>query len=622
MKTKILAYVALVLACIGVACSQPSGAPAPTPTSSAVVAHPAIPSVPSLPADVDDPKPPSASRPPLVPKVDTRTPGQIADAACRGAGGIWYCGARKAPLMAGNASSGQCGPACTVPAWFLDFADISGCASDSNSGTSATCTGAGIGPLLHVSQLYSRWGTRSPMLNSPTNATVITVMSSQPSASADPWGEFSPTEINGLFELVGTPAAVGPTFLAGAVTAITRANPGNDFQVNIAASTGAASGQLLYDSTVAGGSYCWVVSIAANVATCTHPLRATDLTTPSNALPAPTDNAASWALGDTLQLFTVPTIYANSIAPTVGTQASSGTSSGLTWIQSINLGDSSGSSGNSTVMLRPTDYAGISLVRADAIVEFRAYDTNWDQGNNDALYQIDWLSGADIAGYTYVYGGDIGGTALRSMGFDQGFILLKDDVILGSSVLQFPGTTISAYNVHTPNAAGAWSVEPESAIFLRTGTGASIWGAMPMTVFQGAEVANRAASFTANLIVGTLKLTSAGLTTGSIPPTPVSTFTMNGTSEVAVPAVAGAFPINAPIWWSLNTVGTTPCAGGPPYFDRAQAAGQFFVKSLTAGCNDVYNWQAGQVDGITITSANIDTFGAIFDPKSGARFTN
>jgi len=66
------------------------------------------------------------------------------------------------------------------------------------------------------------------------------------------------------------------------------------------------------------------------------------------------------------------------------------------------------------------------------------------------------------------------------------------------------------------------------------------------------------------------------------------TFTLNGVTEVDV---AGNFPLGALVTWTLKTVGGTP-GNSMPYFDKAPIAGHFYVKSTTAGANDVYNWQA------------------------------
>lgn len=55
--------------------------------------------------------------------------------------------------------------ALSVPNWYIDPQNASGCASDFNNGTSATCA-SGSGPLSHYYELVSRWGTTSPTLTS------------------------------------------------------------------------------------------------------------------------------------------------------------------------------------------------------------------------------------------------------------------------------------------------------------------------------------------------------------------------------------------------------------------------------------------------------------------------
>lgn len=66
------------------------------------------------------------------------------------------------------------------------------------------------------------------------------------------------------------------------------------------------------------------------------------------------------------------------------------------------------------------------------------------------------------------------------------------------------------------------------------------------------------------------------------------TFTLNGITEVDV---NGAFPVYAPIVWSLKTLGSTPNLA-LPYFDKTQVANHFYVKGVVASANDVFNWQA------------------------------
>jgi hypothetical protein len=612
-----LKYIAM-FACLFVACSQSTSAPVPAPTLG-----PSASQVPSPTVSDDDVTPLAqhASQKPFVRQPDPRTPAQIANAACRRADGSWACAGIKAPLMAGGTQIPP--PSWGVPNWYLDFANSTGCASDANSGTSATCSGAGIGPLLTVTQLYARWGTHSPALN-PGTGTVITVMSSQPAGSktADPWGTFAAGSPVGLVEIIGQLQPVGATCTDGAVTAISRGNPGNDWQAAAGTCTYVA-GQIIFNSSVAGGSYAWIDSVGGGTATLTPPMAASSITTVTNN-PTVTLDGASWTVGggDTIQLYTVPTIWIDNIATVTGTNSVIGGASGLTWLQWFNIGQAGGGTGLSGTAINPTGITEISMVRSDAGMKLNGYQTN---GAIEPAQVISpWFNGGvESNGDVNIYGG-AWGTAGVVSGVLRGTVLqLMDDVIAHGSNDMEDGSVVSAKNVHVPS--GTWTVQPGTAIALRVGVAnGCMWGAGALETVEGGVVSNKTGGglWANNLLLSALKINSNGGTTGSTKPTAVAQFTMNGVSEVAVPSVAGAFPINAPIWWSLATVGSTPCASGPPYFDKAQAAGQFFVKSVTANCNDVYNWQAGPVDGITLNAANLDTYGALTDRLSGSIFTN
>src|SRR5579859_7853982 len=79
-------------------------------------------------------------------------------------------------------------PAMQVPQWYVDPGNVTGCASDSNNGTTATCgSQPGIGPLLTWNALNTqRWGCTGglpcPRLLQSTN---ITFLSSQ-TGTGDP----------------------------------------------------------------------------------------------------------------------------------------------------------------------------------------------------------------------------------------------------------------------------------------------------------------------------------------------------------------------------------------------------------------------------------------------------
>ena len=378
-----------------------------------------------------------------------------------------------------------------------------------------------------------------------------------------------PNAPNGLFELIGTQIPVGPTFLAGAVTQITRANPGNDFQVDISASAGSAAGQLLFDSSVATGSYCWVDSIAVGVATCTAPISGTNLTTVFNSYTDGASNGSSWAIGNTLRLFTVPTIYMDVLAPNVGSLTAIGgaNTSGVSWISNLNFGDASGTPGNSMMTVRSIGgFITMTMVRSDAFFIWDALD---QPGLSVAQPQISegWFDGgAQFVGFVFLNACSVGTNTAFIPVFVDGVEPRVDTILHNGVVIVGVNQVV---NMHVTN--GTLLVEPASALQVRTPAfNGAVWGATTIRLLQGAVMDNRTGGTWANnVIVAGMQLTSAALTTGTVPAVG-GTFTNNGVTQVDTAATcaggttAPCFPIGAPITWSLATVGGTPClAGGP-----------------------------------------------------------
>jgi hypothetical protein len=71
--------------------------------------------------------------------------------------------------------SGATYVALTTTDWYVDPANETGCASNSNNGTSPSCDGVGIGPLMKLDELYKRWGTH--MATVPVGVTIHFVSS-------------------------------------------------------------------------------------------------------------------------------------------------------------------------------------------------------------------------------------------------------------------------------------------------------------------------------------------------------------------------------------------------------------------------------------------------------------
>jgi hypothetical protein len=135
----------------------------------------------------------------------------------------------------------------------------------------------------------------------------------------------------------------------------------------------------------------------------------------------------------------------------------------------------------------------------------------------------------------------------------------------------------------------------------------------------GAGLGNASGTtWAASLKVTTLQLN--GVTTGWTPEA-AGTVTLNGTAAATITGVNGtnAFPANATFALSINTVGGTPGLSAP-YFFTATTANAAQLKSLTVNANDVYNWAAMPTPGITLTSANLDIYIGMSNPRTGCRY--
>jgi hypothetical protein len=107
--------------------------------------------------------PPKPALPAPSPLPDPRTPAELSQAACRRSDGSWACKgiAPKAQLAAASGQTPILPPSWTVPAWFIDGANSTTCAADTNNCTSGTCgaIGSGVGPCLTWNEIdVHRWG--------------------------------------------------------------------------------------------------------------------------------------------------------------------------------------------------------------------------------------------------------------------------------------------------------------------------------------------------------------------------------------------------------------------------------------------------------------------------------
>lgn len=170
-------------------------------------------------------------------------------------------------------------PWLNVSNWYIDPANISGTASDTNDGLSAATA------LLTVAEMIQRYGTSSPFL---TQGVTWNLLSSQTAGTDD--FVFNPQSDGTGMTWIGTPQNVGGTFSPTSLTARTRGNPGNQLTFNFGTlPAGVAVGQ--YIKNVTRNSYAIVTSVGATSFTVSQPVHILLV-----------DN--TWTSGNTYQLFT------------------------------------------------------------------------------------------------------------------------------------------------------------------------------------------------------------------------------------------------------------------------------------------------------------------------------
>jgi hypothetical protein len=269
--------------------SEPSVVGAPTASAPVIASHTPRFTRPSIGLDANH-------RPLTEARKDTRSPEQIAMAACERADGSWACPGVRRPLGATPLAQ-ITPPSWTVPGWDIDTGNSSGCASDSNTGTSATCGAAGsdIGPLLTTAQLIqARWGTSDPELDQITTLTFLSNSTAPFKITGHGSAGLIYTGPLGSAQQVWTGTAagfVGYNYVAGNLSSLT-------------AWTGAAKGQLVYDSTQ--NAYAWVDHITSGTVYLTAQQKAVPV--PPNydlsSLGIPGIISAPWASTDTLIAYT------------------------------------------------------------------------------------------------------------------------------------------------------------------------------------------------------------------------------------------------------------------------------------------------------------------------------
>jgi hypothetical protein len=178
-------------------------------------------------------------------------------------------------------------------AWFIDPQNVSGTASDENSGLTAVL------PLVHKNEITRRWGTPSPLLDGV--AVTITMLSPDTIGAGgghDP-GVFRPTFTNGatlLFTAVLPAASFTGTLLA--VTAKNKASAATctPLRSTFTVTTGAVAANMLLVNATRGNSRAFAQrNVSAGNWQISQPFAPnTTLATPANT------EVDTWANGDAI----------------------------------------------------------------------------------------------------------------------------------------------------------------------------------------------------------------------------------------------------------------------------------------------------------------------------------
>lgn len=428
----------------------------------------------------------------------------------------------------------------TVPNWYIDPANSTGCASNSNSCTSATCGTVGIGPCQTVTEITShRWGTNSPVLGQTTTLNVL---------SGETLGQekivLKPIVVNQSGFVLQVPQANMATvasFTLGAVTAKNRTT-GVLLQAAGFSAAGLAAGQLVINNTHASRAY--ILSISGSTATLMQPFVPSTVAnaTTFGYFPAEVD---TWASGDSVTVVSPLLLNLNVFDVRGADSNASGTSGGWFWVQGIDVPDTGGTPGSSYWSTQSPDTYGYFV---DSKIDPYLLANTVSTGAGIEWID-DYLSAGGVLGdVNFVVGG---GTPSTSFGLnaDGEFSEFDGDVVLegtqqSSGIFGNYVVTGWVYVSGPMNLYGHSYVRAEDSLNYPS---AALWG-------PGSLHVNDAAVYEQ---IGSVTFASHLLVTGGI--------TIGG----------------------LTT------------------ATSYASAVLT--------------DGRSITAANLDTFGALFDVKTGAR---
>jgi hypothetical protein len=405
-------------------------------------------------------------------------------------------------------------------ALFIDPQNSSGTASDSNNGTSSATA------LLTWARAIQLMGnTLSPIL---TSTLTVTFLSAQ-TVGADPIF-FTPKLANGAQAvLVGTLVQFAAPQAAGTVTLINK-TAGTDMTI-ASMPAGTTAGMLVFNSTK--GGYAFVASITAGTATMTQPLSTALVTTP--AIPT-LALGTNWATGDTITVYNIPpSINLKAWRPTGG-DLSSGGSACVSWVQFIQIADSSGSNTSEYPQVNDCATSVLSCCYVGPRLHLAALN---GRGNNNIVLGS-FCKGPVVneSGPAEIYGGVLAST-LQNFATSLSFVVDGNTIVTGATTINGSMSVTSAHFVGNITVTGA---------VLQLATSPTLWGAAGITLNPGGVLYVSSGTFVAALLnTGTLQIgasttgsaynnPTAGSWTNSITLTPANMDTNSGLQDPATGA--------------------------------------------------------------------------------------
>jgi hypothetical protein len=316
-------------------------------------------------------------------------------------------------------------------------------------------------------------------------------LTSQP-ASQDPVFFAPKISGGGYSAIVGTLIANGSPSSSVVVTPKARGGPGTLLQVSSFGTV--AAGNLLFNST--RNSYAFVDTIADGEMVMTQPISAALLTTPTSPALAE-DN--SWATGDTMQAYTLPSVNLKQWRPEGGDVVGSAFSVG--WVQFVNIADASGGTSSEFTFLGET-----LTVLSACTVASRLYIGGLGGRGAALLVMGCRVVGvcASFAGTAEIYGGvlDAGLTNVNCN------LTLDGDIIVRSAIsVEAPYTVIGAVYIDNFN------LNVDTGMLRMT---VALWGPGSLALYPHAVLYNNTGTtWAATLLISGALYFGGTLTTGS-----------------------------------------------------------------------------------------------------------